>query len=71
MPTYTQAQYTALTEAISQGATRVKYADKEVEYRTLDEMLQLQQIMANDLGLNGANPKTNGRFYGSFSNGIQ
>lgn len=71
MPTYTQEQYTILTAAIAQGALKVKYADKEVEYRSLNEMLHLQQIMANDLGLNGDSPKTNGRFYGSFSNGIQ
>lgn len=71
MPTYTSEQYTALTAAIAQGALKVKYADKEVEYRSLDEMLKLQEIMKNDLGLNGSNSKTNGRFYGQFSNGIQ
>lgn len=71
MPTYSTAQYNALTEAIAQGALKVKYADKEVEYRSLDDMLKLQEIMKNDLGLNGATSKTNGRFYGQFSNGIQ
>lgn len=71
MPTYTIDQYNALTAAIAQGALKVKYADKEVEYRSLDDMLKLQQIMANDLGLNGDNTKTSGRFYGQFSNGIQ
>jgi len=71
MPTYTQAQYNALSQAISQGATRVKYADKEVEYRTLDEMLRLQKIMENDLWPNNSSTPKNTRFYGSYSKGIQ
>jgi len=49
---FTQAQYDAMTAAISQGATRVKYADKEVEYRTLDEMIRIKGLMEGDLGIN-------------------
>jgi hypothetical protein len=48
---YTQDQYTALVDAISQGVTKVKYADKEVEYRSLDDMLRLKKLMETELGL--------------------
>ena len=48
---YTQAQYDALTAALAQGAKFVKYADKEIEYRTVAEMEALQRTMAIDLGI--------------------
>lgn len=52
MPTtYTQEQLDALTAAIVQGALRVKYNDKEVEYRSLNDMLRLQGIMEASLGI--------------------
>jgi hypothetical protein len=49
--TWTQEQLTALEEAISQGALRVRYSDKEVQYRSLTEMLQLRDMMRQELGL--------------------
>ena len=51
MASYTQEQLDALTAAIVQGALRVKYNDKEVEYRSLDDMLRLQGIMEAALGI--------------------
>jgi hypothetical protein len=48
---FTQTQYNALMDAIGQGALIVKYADKEVEYRNLDDMLRLKSLMENDLGI--------------------
>ena len=51
MATYTLQQYNTLTAAIAQGALKVKYADKEVDYRSLDEMLRIAAIMAADLGI--------------------
>ena len=41
----------ALEEAIAQGALRVRYSDKEVQYRSLAEMLQLRDLMRQELGL--------------------
>lgn len=38
---FTQAQITALESAIATGATRVRYADRDVQYRDLDEMEKL------------------------------
>jgi hypothetical protein len=38
---WTQERYDALMDAYGQGVTRVKYSDKEVEYRSLAEMRSL------------------------------
>ncbi len=54
MSVYTQDQYNKLMDAIGQGALLVKYADKEVQYRSLDDMLRIKAIMEADLGI-GAN----------------
>jgi len=51
MPTYTIEQYQALSAAIALGALEVEYADKKVKYRSLNEMLQIQNAMILDLGI--------------------
>jgi hypothetical protein len=49
----------ALDAAIASGARRVKYADREVEYRTLADMLALRDLMRSHLGdLNASAPVT-------------
>jgi len=63
--TYTLDQYTTLSAAIAQGALIVEYGDKKVEYRSLKEMLELQRIMATDLGLN--TNQNSGRRYATHS----
>lgn len=65
---FTQEQYDKLNEAIAQGALKVKYADKEVEYRSLDEMIRIRDLMAKDLGL--FDQGNGGRVFASFSKGI-
>lgn len=68
MAKYTTEQYTSLLAAISEGALRVRYGDKEVEYRSLTEMRQIQKEMEDDLGLS----KGKGRRYTtSFNKGLQ
>ncbi len=49
MSTYTQAQYTALCAAIAAGATSVSYQGKSVQYRDLQQMLELKALMEADL----------------------
>lgn len=64
---YTIEQYNALIDAIAQGAKKVKYGEKEVEYRDLDEMLRLKIEMEKCLF-----PElypNNGRRFASFSKG--
>ena len=48
---FTQAQLDALEASITQGTTKVKYQDREVTYRTLDEMIRLRNLMRAELGL--------------------
>lgn len=64
---YTIEQYNLLVAAIAEGALRVKYADKEVEYRSLKEMLLLKGLMEDDLGLT----KNKRRKYASFTKGLK
>lgn len=46
---FTLEQLAALEAAIAQGAKRVKYADKEVEYPSLKDMLMLRDQMRAEL----------------------
>ncbi len=65
---YTIEQYNAISAAIGQGALKVRYGDKEVEYRTLNDMLTIQRLMKEQLF---PESKNNGRTYASFSKGIK
>lgn len=64
---FTIEQHTALAAAIAEGALSVRYADKSVTYRSLDEMMRILKLMATELGLNACNDS--GRRYASFSKG--
>jgi hypothetical protein len=66
--TYTIEQYISISEAIATGALKVKYGDKDVEYRSLSEMLRIQQLMYNQLF--PQNNCNNGRVYFAASKGI-
>lgn len=46
---------------------RVKYADHEVQYRSLDEMLRLRDMMRRDLGLSDTRRDS---MYPTFSKGL-
>lgn len=48
---WTQQQYDDLCAAIAEGARKVKYADKEVEFRSQREMLILKAQMEKELGI--------------------
>lgn len=64
---FTTDQYNTLISAIAQGATRVKYADKEVEYASLDQMLRLKRIMEVELGIRKGGIATK---YAQFTKGL-
>jgi len=64
---YTLAQYTAISAAIAEGVQTVKYADKEVSYRSLSDMLRIQAVMYDQLFNTGGN--NNARRYVNFSKG--
>lgn len=63
---FTLTHLEALELAISQGTTRVKYENKEVEYRSLEEMLKLRDVMRAELGL----VKKSARLYASHNKGL-
>lgn len=41
----------ALESAIADGVLSVKYSDKEITYRSLDDMLKARELMRRKLGL--------------------
>jgi len=63
---FTLSQLEALEKAIAEGVTRVKYETKEVEYRSLEEMLKLRDLMRQELGL----VSRGGRILTSHSKGL-
>lgn len=65
LPT-TQAAYDALCSAISQGAARVKYDGKEIDFRSLNDMLRIKALMEVALGTK----KKTDRKYISFKKGF-
>lgn len=46
---WTTADITKLKAAIAQGALRVRYADRDVQYRSLEEMKDLLGMMQSDV----------------------
>lgn len=51
---WTQTDIDKLKVAIAQGATKVKFADREVTYRSLDEMRETLRIIQAEVdGANG------------------
>lgn len=47
---FTQDQLDAIEAAIAEGTLTVKYADKEVTYRSLDELLRIRALIVGALG---------------------
>ena len=64
----TQENLDALEQAIVEGVKTVKYSDKEVEYRSLDELFKIRDFMRKKLCLDKSNAKK-GLFGGRRING--
>jgi len=54
---YTLTDYEALKTAIASGVKRVKYADRDVEYQSIEDMLKVLSLMAAELGLVAPGPR--------------
>ncbi|MGV8860174.1 MAG: phage head-tail joining protein [Pseudomonas sp.] len=54
---FTQKHLDAVEEAIARGEKVVRYADRNVEYRTVDELLQARDQIRTSL-LNSAAPRS-------------
>jgi hypothetical protein len=50
---YSQAQLDAIRNAIVSGSLTVSYDGKSRTYRSLDDLIRIEQIVANELGLTG------------------
>ena len=65
---YTLQQLADLDSAISSGVTSTSYEGKSVQFRSLDEMLRLRNIIALSLGVTPQRSSTllvsHGRGYG-------
>lgn len=66
---YTQQQIDTLKAAIAEGALTVRYSDKQITYRSLDEMMRILALMEREAA--GSNTEAaSGLVYGSFSKGL-
>lgn len=61
---FTLERLQALEEAIAKGEQRVKYSDKEIEYRSIEEMLKVRDLMRRNLGLKTVSRRHKGLFGG-------
>ena len=52
---FTSEQLTAIETAIASGSLRVRYADREVTYQSLDALIRVRDLIRADLGLVGDN----------------
>lgn len=60
---FTEADIDRLKAAMAQGALRVRYADREVTYRSLDEMKETLALMQADVdAVAGRKPPRQFRF---------
>ena len=48
---WTQTDLDALNQSIANGVTSVRYADRSVQYRSLNEMLTLRALMIDEIAL--------------------
>jgi hypothetical protein len=70
IPVYTMADYRELVQAYNSGMQRVKYQDREVWYKSNDEMLQVIRRMEAALGINAGTPAPARRSNTVFSKGL-
>jgi hypothetical protein len=66
MSAWNQGDLDALEQAIVAGHRSVKYADKEVQYRSLDEMIKIRDMVKRSLSPN----KDDGKRYGVVTRGL-
>ncbi|MFT4118696.1 phage head-tail joining protein [Bradyrhizobium sp.] len=68
--TWTSADLAAIEAAIATGALRVRYADREVQYASLDALLAARRIIRAALGCCDNSSLAAGRRYGGYSKGL-
>lgn len=68
MSAWSQEDLAILEKAIVQGTLRVQYADKLIEYRSLNDMMRIRDVVRKELGL--VNPNS-GRRFAQHSKGLE
>ena len=53
---YTDQQLQALRDALANGVRRVRFGDREIEYRTIDELKQAIAAAEADVAKNSGTP---------------
>jgi len=53
---WTATDLDEIEKAIKTGTLRVKYSDREVQYRSLDEMLKIRDLIAKEVAEAGSKP---------------
>lgn len=66
---WTQTELDNLNKAIANGVTRVKYSDREVSYRSIEEMMKVRAAIMDELQLPGTTRASMRKF--AYSKGIQ
>lgn len=49
---FTSTDLDTINAAIASGAKMVRYADKTVEYHSMEEMMRARELIMNQLGVN-------------------
>ncbi len=65
---FTQEQLNTLNAAIAEGALIVWYGDKRIEYRSLDQMIKIRNMMIEEINA-AANKTKPSRYFISSSKG--
>jgi len=65
LPAFTEENLNALQLALVEGARRVKYSDKEIEYRSLDEILKIRDLIKKSLKIKSCSGNRSGLFGGA------
>lgn len=60
---YTAADLAAIQAAIAKGEFRVRFADRETQYRTMAELLEAEAHIAGELAQASATPRSK-QFFG-------
>jgi hypothetical protein len=53
---YTEQQLQALRDALANGARRVRFGDREIEYRSVEELKAAIAAAETDVAKNGGEP---------------
>lgn len=67
---FTTEQLTEINSIITQGASTVKYADKEVTYRTLNELKEIKEMIKTEAEPTPPGNFRKGRSFAQFSKGL-